>query len=137
MEHEQRSHHRLWSVRDGRGKRAVAADTQDTLQSPFPSPSYAERIRVLLLGCGRGELADLGRLYDETIEWVYPMVCGVTPDGDAAVQLAKDAYQRIWTASSQFDPASSCAVSWVSRQLREQFTAGSGQLVMDDDVRAG
>lgn len=126
MEPERRGDRGSWSVRRRRTQAATVATgaTEMRLLTRFPGCSYAERIGELLLGCGRGELADLGRLYDETIAWVYPMACGVARDGDAALRLTKDAYQRIWTVSPQFDPGPGCAVRWVTRQLREQFTGG-------------
>lgn len=75
------------------------------------------------MGCGRGDVTELGGLYDETVGWVYPMARRVSRDDESAALLTKDAYQRIWITSPQFDPASTCAVSWVARQFRAQITA--------------
>lgn len=88
-------------------------------------PTCAEWLRELIVGCGRGELAELERLYDATIRWIYPMACLVSVDYPSADRLTAGAYRRIWLESPGFDPASGCAVSWVFRQVRDECTAAS------------
>lgn len=91
--------------------------------APLGRPCYGDDLRRLLLSCGAGEIAALGRLYDETVGWVYPMVCRATPDRTAATTLATDVYRRIWIRSPHFDATAACAVGWVLRQVRDQVIA--------------
>lgn len=128
MRLQQRSDHRVWSERCERDGEPRVTGRAESPRSPFPARSYGERIRDLLLECGRGDVSALGRLYDETIAWVYPLACRVSPDTESATLLTKDAYQRMWTTSPRFDPGSTCAVSWVARQFREQLTAAGRDL---------
>lgn len=123
MTTHRRGDHLFWSTRCDRDGGPGATDVQEMPRSPRPRHSYAEQIRDLLMGCGRGEVTELGGLYDETIDWIYPLARRMSRDDESAALLTQDAYQRIWIASPQFDPASTCAVSWVGRQLRGQLTA--------------
>jgi DNA-directed RNA polymerase specialized sigma24 family protein len=85
--------------------------------------SYEAGVRGLLIGCGQGDMSALGRLYDETIDWVYPLVRGVKQDESSAAALTTDAYRRVWVESPRFGPSSGCALSWILRQIREAFAA--------------
>lgn len=117
MRFQQRIDHRRWSAQLRRGRRTMPTEQQGVR-------SYADQIGRLVSGCGQGDVTELGRLYDETIGWVYPMMCRVARgDPSSAATLTMNAYQRIWISSPVFDSTSECAVRWVMRQVRPQLIA--------------
>ena len=120
MRLQQRIDHRRWSAQLRRDRRTSPAEQQDPSTGLRP---YADQIGGLVIGCGKGDVAELGRLYDETIGWVYPMMRRASQDDAAAATLTMGAYRQIWIGSPVFDSTSGCAVSWVMRQVRQQFVA--------------
>lgn len=120
MRLQSRNDHRRWSAQLHRDQGTSPAEQQDPLIGLRP---YADQIGGLVISCGKGEVAELGRLYDETIGWVYPMMRRASHDDAAAVTLTMAAYRQIWIGSPAFDSMSGCAVTWVMRQVRQQFGA--------------
>lgn len=95
---------------------------------PEAPPRCRGFVGDLVLRCGRGDEAALGRLLDL---FYAPVLADAVrrgrPRPDDA--LVSEAFVLLWRAAPTFDPSTHCAVEWSMAQLTQDGAGSPRQLV--------
>ena len=91
-----------------------------------------------LAACAAGDQAALRRLYDQEGARLLGVVQRIVRDAALAEDIVHDAFIRIWTRSSSFDPQRGAARGWVytvARNLALNAVRNSShEVTVDDDT---
>ncbi len=72
----------------------------------------------LLTGIARHDEAMMGQLYDVTAPTLYELISGIVSDSDAANDILKEVYVRLWRDAKRIETDGGSVMVWLTLEAR-------------------